>query len=82
MLKQKLLSPILQAIFPVLVADPPPGKQDPEDDEDDDGTKNDNPKHCAAQVVICVDIQCIFLLCNIQYIAAVLADSLWSYNQN
>uniref|UniRef100_A0A8C4E282 Importin 4 n=1 Tax=Dicentrarchus labrax TaxID=13489 RepID=A0A8C4E282_DICLA len=53
-LKQKLLNPILQAIFPVLVAAPPPGEQDPEDEEDDsgDGSDNDNPKHCAAQVVI------------------------------
>uniref|UniRef100_A0A8D3BDJ4 Importin 4 n=1 Tax=Scophthalmus maximus TaxID=52904 RepID=A0A8D3BDJ4_SCOMX len=48
-LKQKLLNPILQAIFPVLVAAPPPGEQDPEDDEDDSGDSadNDNPKHCA-----------------------------------
>ena len=52
MLKQKLLNPILQAIFPVLTAVPPPGEEDPEDEEDDsgDGTDNDNPKHCAAQV--------------------------------
>uniref|UniRef100_A0A7N6A4C4 TOG domain-containing protein n=1 Tax=Anabas testudineus TaxID=64144 RepID=A0A7N6A4C4_ANATE len=51
-LKQKLLNPILQAIFPVLTAVPPAGEQDPEDEEDDsgDGTDNDNPKHCAAQV--------------------------------
>ncbi|XP_049421146.1 importin-4 [Epinephelus fuscoguttatus] len=52
-LKQKLLNPILQAIFPVLIAAPPPGEQDPEDEEDDsgDGTDNDNPKHCAAQII-------------------------------
>lgn len=52
-LKLKLLNPILQAIFPVLVAAPPPGEQDPEDDEDDngDGADNDNPKHCAAQII-------------------------------
>lgn len=52
-LKQKLLSPILQAIFPVLVATPPPGELDPEDEEDDsgDGADNDNPKHCAAQII-------------------------------
>ncbi|KAI3355136.1 hypothetical protein L3Q82_018012 [Scortum barcoo] len=52
-LKQKLLNPILQAVFPVLVAAPPPGEQDPEDEEDDsgDGTDNDNPKHCAAQII-------------------------------
>ncbi|XP_074549927.1 importin-4 [Halichoeres trimaculatus] len=52
-LKQKLLSPILQSIFPVLVAAPPPGEQDPDDEEDDsgDGTDNDNPKHCATQII-------------------------------
>ncbi|KAF3703449.1 Importin-4 [Channa argus] len=52
-LKQKLLNPILQAIFPILTAAPPPGEQDPEDEEDDnvDGTDNDNPKHCAAQII-------------------------------
>ncbi|KAM9333183.1 importin-4 [Pholidichthys leucotaenia] len=52
-LKQKLLNPILQAIFPILTADPPPGEQDPEDEEDGsgDGTNNDNPKHCAAQII-------------------------------
>ncbi|TNN84731.1 Importin-4 [Liparis tanakae] len=52
-LKQKLLSPILLAIFPVLCAAPPPGQHDPEDEEDDseDDTDNDNPKHCAAQII-------------------------------
>ncbi|XP_068437887.1 importin-4 isoform X2 [Clinocottus analis] len=52
-LKQKLLNPILQCIFPVLCAAPPPGQQDPEDEEDDSGddTDNDNPKHCAAQII-------------------------------
>ncbi|XP_039646860.1 importin-4 [Perca fluviatilis] len=52
-LKQKLLNPILQTIFPVLIAAPPPGEHDPEDEEDDsgDGTDNDNPKHCAAQII-------------------------------
>ncbi|KAM8730911.1 importin-4 isoform 1-T1 [Acanthopagrus schlegelii] len=52
-LKQKLLNPILQAIFPVLVAAPPPGEHDPEDEEDDsgDGSDSDNPKHCAAQII-------------------------------
>lgn len=43
------------AIFPLLVAEPPPGEQDPEDQEDeedssDDNEENDNPKHCASQV--------------------------------
>ncbi|CAJ1082427.1 importin-4 [Xyrichtys novacula] len=52
-LKHKLLNPILQSIFPVLVAAPPPGEQDPDDEEDDsgDGIDNDNPKHCAAQII-------------------------------
>ncbi|XP_069007588.1 importin-4-like [Embiotoca jacksoni] len=52
-LKQKLLNPILQTIFPVLTATPPPGEQDPEDEEDDsgDGTDNESPKHCAAQII-------------------------------
>lgn len=50
-LKQKLINPILQAIFPLLVAEPPTGEQDPEDEDDnDDEPENDNPKHCAAQV--------------------------------
>lgn len=40
------------AIFPLLVAEPPPGEQDPEDEEDsdEDSEENDNPKHCASQV--------------------------------
>lgn len=40
------------AIFPLLVAEPPPGEQDPEDDEDsdEDSEETDNPKHCASQV--------------------------------
>ncbi|XP_068604017.1 importin-4 [Brachionichthys hirsutus] len=52
-LKQKLLSPILEAIFPVLVAAPPPGRQDPEDEEDHDadGSENNSPKHGAAQII-------------------------------
>uniref|UniRef100_A0A673B7J2 Importin 4 n=1 Tax=Sphaeramia orbicularis TaxID=375764 RepID=A0A673B7J2_9TELE len=52
-MKQKLLNPILQSIFPVLSAAPPPGEEDPEDEENDDGGEpaNDNPKHCAAQII-------------------------------
>lgn len=52
-LKQKLLNPILQTIFPVLSAAPPPGEEDPEDEENDDEVSIDNesPKHCAAQVI-------------------------------
>lgn len=52
-LKQKLLTPILQTIFPILIATPPPGEEDPEDEENDsgDGADNESPKHCAAQVI-------------------------------
>ncbi|XP_041823650.1 importin-4 isoform X1 [Melanotaenia boesemani] len=52
-LKLKLLNPILLAIFPILTAAPPPGEQDPEDEDDDsgNGTDNENPKHCAAQMI-------------------------------
>ncbi|XP_061614614.1 importin-4 [Phyllopteryx taeniolatus] len=54
-LKQKLLLPILQAIFPVLTAAPPPGEHNPENDDDDDDngddTDDDNPQHCAAQII-------------------------------
>ncbi|XP_043960108.1 importin-4 isoform X1 [Gambusia affinis] len=52
-LKLKLLNPILQSIFPILTAAPPPGEQDPEDEEDDGGEPNDsdNPKHGAAQMI-------------------------------
>lgn len=54
-LKQKLLSPILQTVFPVLSAAPPPGQEDPEDqepdDDDDDDSDSESPKHFAAQVI-------------------------------
>lgn len=51
MLKQKLVSRILQAVFPLLVAEPPPGEQDPEDQDDNDyDMENNNPKNSAAQV--------------------------------
>uniref|UniRef100_A0A8C8GCH1 TOG domain-containing protein n=1 Tax=Oncorhynchus tshawytscha TaxID=74940 RepID=A0A8C8GCH1_ONCTS len=50
-LKQKLLNPILQTVFPVLSAAPPPGEEDPEDEEngDEGDTDNESPKHFAAQ---------------------------------
>lgn len=53
-IKNKLLNPILQSIFPVITAAPAPGEEDPEDqeDNDDDGdSDNDNPKHAATQIV-------------------------------
>ncbi|XP_016300124.1 importin-4-like, partial [Sinocyclocheilus anshuiensis] len=34
-LKHKLLQPILQVVFPILSAAPPPGEEDPEDEEND-----------------------------------------------
>ncbi|XP_023661748.2 importin-4 isoform X1 [Paramormyrops kingsleyae] len=52
-LKQKLVGPILQMLFPLLSAVPPPGQEDPEDQEqavDDDGD-SESPKHFAAQVL-------------------------------
>ncbi|XP_072536395.1 importin-4 isoform X2 [Salminus brasiliensis] len=51
-LKQKLLVPILQVVFPILSATPPPGEEDPEDEENSDGqSDSENPKHFAAQVI-------------------------------
>ncbi|KAJ0041653.1 hypothetical protein NL108_009150 [Boleophthalmus pectinirostris] len=50
-IKQKLLNPILQSIFPVLTSAPPPGEEDPEDEEDEDGEEHDSPKHVAAQII-------------------------------
>uniref|UniRef100_A0A8C9U9Q3 Importin 4 n=1 Tax=Scleropages formosus TaxID=113540 RepID=A0A8C9U9Q3_SCLFO len=56
-LKHKLLSPILQTVFPVLSTAPPPGQEDPEDraqdedDDEDDDNGSENPKHLAAQVI-------------------------------
>lgn len=51
MLKQKLLTPILQVVFPILSATPPPGEQDPEDEEKAEGDgDSESPKHFAAQV--------------------------------
>ncbi|XP_066578957.1 importin-4 [Amia ocellicauda] len=53
-LKQKLLAPILQTVFPVLSAAPPAGQEDPEDEEpdsEDPGEGSETPKHYAAQVI-------------------------------
>ncbi|XP_051538704.1 importin-4-like [Myxocyprinus asiaticus] len=50
-LKQKLLQPILQVVFPILSAAPPPGKEDPEDEENDTEGNSENPKHFAVQVI-------------------------------
>uniref|UniRef100_A0A8C1C8X9 Importin 4 n=1 Tax=Cyprinus carpio carpio TaxID=630221 RepID=A0A8C1C8X9_CYPCA len=49
-LKHKLLQPILQVVFPILSAAPPPGEEDPEDEENDTEGDSENPKHFAVQV--------------------------------
>lgn len=56
-LKQKLVGPILQMLFPLLSAVPPPGQEDPEYQEqavDDDGD-SESPKHFAAQVCVTIN---------------------------
>lgn len=55
-LKQKLLPQILNAVFPIMCAEPPPGQLDPEDQEDEDELLEDQaevqlPKHYAVQVI-------------------------------
>ncbi|XP_051970672.1 importin-4-like isoform X1 [Xyrauchen texanus] len=50
-LKHKLLQPILQVVFPILSAVPPPGEEDPEDVENDNEGDSENPKHFAVQVI-------------------------------
>uniref|UniRef100_A0A8C4YM11 Importin 4 n=1 Tax=Gopherus evgoodei TaxID=1825980 RepID=A0A8C4YM11_9SAUR len=50
-LKQRLLPPVLDALFPILSAEPPPGQLDAEDQEnEDEGDEAQTPKHVAAQV--------------------------------
>ncbi|KAG8596096.1 hypothetical protein GDO81_001732 [Engystomops pustulosus] len=56
-LKQKLLPQILNAIFPIMCAEPPPGQLDPEDEDDDDDelledeSEIQRPKNYAVQVI-------------------------------
>uniref|UniRef100_A0A8C5Q4J8 Importin 4 n=1 Tax=Leptobrachium leishanense TaxID=445787 RepID=A0A8C5Q4J8_9ANUR len=55
-IKQKMLSPILSALFPIMCVEPPPGQMDPEDQEDEDEildeeTEVQTPKHYAVQVI-------------------------------
>ncbi|XP_063769721.1 importin-4 isoform X1 [Pseudophryne corroboree] len=56
-LKQKLLTQILNAIFPIMCAEPPLGQMDPEDQDDEDeelleeGAEVESPKHYAVQVI-------------------------------
>ncbi|XP_043351877.1 importin-4 isoform X5 [Dermochelys coriacea] len=52
MLKQRLLPPVLDALFPILSAEPPLGQLDAEDREsEDEGDEDQTPKHMAAQVI-------------------------------
>ncbi|XP_074838563.1 importin-4-like isoform X1 [Carettochelys insculpta] len=53
-LKQRLLPPLLAALFPILSAEPPPGQLDAEDQEEEElleGGDAQTPKHAAAQVI-------------------------------
>lgn len=55
-IKQKMLTPILSALFPIMCAEPPPGQMDPEDQEDEDEILDEEaevqtPKHYAVQVI-------------------------------
>ncbi|XP_068094207.1 importin-4 [Hyperolius riggenbachi] len=55
-LKQKLVPQILNVVFPIMCAEPPPGQLDPEDEEDEDELLEDQaevqlPKHYAVQVI-------------------------------
>ncbi|XP_069618553.1 importin-4 [Ranitomeya imitator] len=55
-LKQKLLPQILNAIFPIMCAEPPAGQLDPEDEEEDEELLEEEaeiqlPKHYAVQVI-------------------------------
>ncbi|XP_053121119.1 importin-4 [Hemicordylus capensis] len=54
-LKHKLLSPILSALFPIMSAEPPPGQMDAEDEQTEEDIEDraevQTPKHFAAQVV-------------------------------
>ncbi|XP_069490065.1 importin-4 [Ambystoma mexicanum] len=54
--KHKLLSPILNTLFPIMCAEPPAGEMDPEDDEDNDtelegDAEVQSPKQFSVQVV-------------------------------
>nr|XP_048300005.1 importin-4 [Myodes glareolus] len=56
LLKNRLLPPLLHALFPIMAAEPPMGQLDPEDQDSDDddleiGLMGETPKHFAVQVV-------------------------------
>ncbi|KAM4808132.1 importin-4 [Rhinophrynus dorsalis] len=56
-LKQKLLSPVLSSLFPIMCAEPPAGQMDPEDQEEEEEevleeeAEVQTPKHYAVQVI-------------------------------
>lgn len=56
LLKNRLLSPLLHTLFPIMAAEPPLGQLDPEDQDSDEdeleiGLVGETPKHFAVQVV-------------------------------
>ncbi|XP_008067925.1 importin-4 isoform X2 [Carlito syrichta] len=56
LLKNRLLSPLLHALFPIMAAEPPLGQLDPEDQDSEEeelkiGLMGETPKHFAVQVV-------------------------------
>ncbi|XP_032963785.1 importin-4 isoform X3 [Rhinolophus ferrumequinum] len=56
LLKNRLLSPLLHTLFPIMAAEPPLGQLDPEDQDSEEeeleiGLVGETPKHSAVQVV-------------------------------
>ncbi|XP_069341958.1 importin-4 isoform X1 [Eulemur rufifrons] len=56
LLKNRLLPPLLQTLFPIMAAEPPLGQLDPEDQDSEEeeldiGLMGETPKHFAVQVV-------------------------------
>ncbi|XP_004463436.1 LOW QUALITY PROTEIN: importin-4 [Dasypus novemcinctus] len=56
LLKNRLLPPLLQTLFPIMAAEPPLGQLDPEDQDSEEeeleiGLVGETPKHFAVQVV-------------------------------
>lgn len=50
------MPPLLNALFPIMAAEPPMGQLDPEDQDSDDddleiGLMGETPKHFAVQVI-------------------------------
>lgn len=55
LLKNRLLPPLLQTLFPIMAAEPPLGQLDPEDQDEEEeeleiGLTGETPKHFAVQV--------------------------------